>query len=263
MDLTTFDAVLLDLDGTIWHEHAPLPGAVDLVRQLQQRGQTFGFVSNSGASPARVVHLLAAMGLQVDEATILTAAGAACDYVLETFGAGCRVFNAGNDTVDELLAGRVTLVEPDDAAGCQAVVIASLHHERAAAPRLQAALRHLLRGAQLVAMCNDRYFPTPRGVEIGSGGVAALLSYAAAVTPVFCGKPEAWFFLDLCRRLRVDPSRCVLIGDNLESDVAGARRVGIRTILPLTGVTDRPAAAAAAADRRPDWVIDDLRTLLR
>ena len=259
LDLRSFDAVLFDLDGTIWHEHLPLPGAIALVRRLQEGGQIHGFVSNSSASPAGVVRRLAAMGLTVTEQTILTAAAAACDYVLDTFGPGARVFNIANPSIDELLSGRTILLE-DETAECDVVLAAGLAHGCTTTIRLQSALRLLMRGANLIGLCADRAYPTPRGFEIGAGGVTAMLAYAANVPVTYCGKPEPWFFEDICHRLQVPPDRCLLIGDNLEADIAGARRVGMKTILTLTGLAT-PEAVAKATDK-PDAVVNNLSELL-
>jgi HAD superfamily hydrolase (TIGR01450 family) len=261
MNLSDFDAVMLDLDGTIWHENVPLPGAVDLVRAIQSRGQKYGFVSNSGSSPAGAVNRLAGMGIDAGIEQVLTAAGAGCDYVLETFGQGCRVMNLANDSVHELLDGRVIWVN-DVQAPCDVVIAAGLAHRFAAIERLQLGMQQLMKGAKLLGLCADRAYPTVNGFEIGAGGTTAMLAYAADVTPTYCGKPEAWFFLDLCRRLDVDPWKCVLIGDNLEADVAGARRVGMKTILTLTGLATRITAEGCPADRKPDRVIRDLTELL-
>ena len=79
--------------------------------------------------------------------------------------------------------------------------------------------------------------------------------------PVYTGKPERFFFEELCRRLGVAPSRCVLVGDNLESDIAGARGVGMRGVLVLTGVASRDDVSRAPADLRPDWVVSGLPDL--
>jgi 4-nitrophenyl phosphatase len=87
-----------------------------------------------------------------------------------------------------------------------------------------------------------------------------MFAYAANVTPTFCGKPEKIFFTELCRRLGVRPERCVLVGDNLESDIAGAKRVGIATILTLSGIATREDRQRAA--HQPDAVIKDLTDLL-
>lgn len=259
LDLRDFAAVLFDLDGTIWHEHLPLPGAVSLVQRLQECGHPHGFVSNSSASPAGVVRRLAAMGLTVSEQVILTAAAAACDYVLDTFGQEARVFNIANPSIDELLSGRATLVK-DDCEDCDAVLAAGLAHGCATPIRLQKALQLLMGGASLIGLCADRAYPTPRGFEIGAGGVTAMLAYAADVPATYCGKPEPWFFEDICHRLQVSPHRCLLIGDNLEADIAGARRVGMTTILTLTGLAT-PEAVATAKDK-PHSVVGDLSELL-
>jgi HAD superfamily hydrolase (TIGR01450 family) len=259
LDLRDFAAVLFDLDGTIWHEHLPLPGAVALVQRLQECDHPHGFVSNSSASPARVVRRLADMGLNVTEQTILTAAAAACDYVLDTFDPGVRVFNIANPSIDELLSGRVTLMD-DECKDCDAVLASGLAHGCATPVRLQKALQLLMRGASLIGLCADRAYPTPRGFEIGAGGVTAMLAYAADVPATYCGKPEPWFFENICHRLQVPPDRCLLIGDNLEADIAGAHRVGMTTILTLTGLAT-PEAVAKATDK-PDAVVNDLSELL-
>ena len=116
-------------------------------------------------------------------------------------------------------------------------------------------------GAALVAICADRVYPSPRGLEFGVGAMAAMLAYASGATPVDCGKPQPLFFRVLCNRLGVDPQRCVLIGDNLESDIAGGKNVNMKTVLTLGGVSSRKEAEALPPERRPDWMINDLRDL--
>ena len=113
-----------------------------------------------------------------------------------------------------------------------------------------------------MGLCNDRVYPSPRGIEFGAGAMCAMLAYAANVKPVFCGKPERIFFVELCNRLKVDPARCVLIGDNLESDVGGAKSVGMRSILTLSGITHQRDVDALPAAARPDHVVEDLTELL-
>ena len=70
------------------------------------------------------------------------------------------------------------------------------------------------------------------------------------------------FFHELCNRLNVQPQQCVLIGDNLESDIAGAQRVGMKSVLTLTGVTQRDDVENLPHQRRPDLVIRSLQELL-
>ena len=261
MDFSPYAAVLLDLDGTLYHEDHALPGAVELVRRLQAEDQPFACLTNSTTSPARLVTRLAAMGITVAADQIYTAAAAAVDYVLAHFGARPRVFNLATDGVHDLLDGRVAWVD-DESADCDAVICGAPANAFATFDRQRTALTILRRGrTDLVGVCADRVYPSPRGIEFGSGAFTTLMAYAADVRPTFCGKPEPVFFAELCRRLSVAPERCVLIGDNLESDIAGGRGVGMDTVLVLTGVARPGDAEQLPPARRPGRVVADLTRL--
>lgn len=270
-DPDAFDAVLLDLDGTLRTVGGyALPGAAELVRALQAAGRPVAILSNSTISPAAVAGQLRKLGMLIDAGHVHTATAAACDLVVERFGGG-RIFNLIGPAVDELLAGRAEVIEPpsdeaDLAAWaaenrCDAVLIGTPSNAHVTPARQRAALYQLKRGAAAVGACADRVYHSVRGLEFGSGALAAMLGVAAGVTPTFAGKPEAVFFRTLCERLGVDPSRCVLVGDNLESDVAGGRGVGMATVLVLGGVSGRSDVERAEASHRPDAVIESLREL--
>lgn len=282
IDLNAFDAVLLDLDGTVYHEDHALPGAIELIRRLQRDGKPFACLTNSTSSPDRLAQRLQGMGVDVSPVHIYTAAAAACDYVQDRFGRDDasahisptppfphspsprkpRVFNLSTEGVEEMLDGRVTWVRSADER-CDAVICGVVLNVYATNDRQRAAMYLLRQGAALVGICADRVYPSPRGLEFGVGAMAAMLAYAADVVPIFCGKPEALFFNELCRRLSVAPERCVLIGDNLESDIAGGRGVGMTTVLTLGGgISSRADAARRPAALRPHGVIEDLRDLL-
>ena len=157
-----------------------------------------------------------------------------------------------------MLDGKVTWVQ-SSTEPCDVVLTGTLTSVHATDERLRTALE-LLRGGgvRLVGICADRVYPSPRGIEFGSGALTALLAYGAAVRPVFTGKPEPVFFRTLCERMNVSPSQCVLIGDNLESDIAGGKGVGMRTILTLTGVARLCDLTDLPLDKQPDWIVEDL-----
>lgn len=267
-DLNAFAAILLDLDGTVYHEEHALPGAIDLIRRLQREGRTYACLTNSTSSPERLSARLRRMGVEVDPAHIYTAAAATCDYVMQRFGArpdrastGPRVFNLSTEAVQEMLEGRVRWVQRMDEA-CDAVICGVPLNVYATEERQRTAMVLLRGGAALVGICADRVYPSQRGMEFGVGAMAAMLAYAADVRPVFCGKPEELFFRELCRRIATPPERCLLVGDNLESDIAGAKAVRMQTVLTFTGVSAQPDIDRLPADHRPEWVIQDLRELL-
>ena len=259
IDLSPYAAVLLDLDGTVYHEEFALPGAVALIRRLQQEGRPFACLSNSTTSPLRISERLMRMGLEVDPSHIYTAAAATADYVLTTYGKvrKPRIFNLATQGIHEMLDGSVDWVttpgEP-----CDAVIVGTPTNAFATEERQRLALILLRKNAAMIGICADRVFPSPRGLEFGSGAFCAMFAFAAQATPVFCGKPNAIFFQELCQRIGVAPDQCLLIGDNIEADVIGAKSVGMKTALVLTGVTRRRDLLIIPKEQQPEFVIEEL-----
>ena len=260
IDFAPFHAVLLDLDGTIYHEEHVLPGAVELVARLRREGRIFACLTNSTSSPQRIAARLARMGMDLAPELVHTAAQATADYVLQHHSPRPRLFNLATEGLEEMLNGRVDWVET---AGekCDAVIAGAMTNLYATEERQRIALALLRGGSALVGICADRVYPSPRGIEFGSGAFCSLLAYAANVAPVYCGKPEEVFFRSLCAKLHVEPARCLLIGDNLESDIFGGKRLGMRTMLILTGVTGSGDLSQVTDSHQPDAVIGDLREL--
>lgn len=267
IDFSPYHAVFLDLDGTIYDHDKPLPGAVELIERLKREHVRYACLTNSGSSPINACLRLEQMGIDVDPDHIYTAAAAACDFVMEQFSAEKignrkpRVFNLATNSCHNMLDGLVDWVERDDEP-CDAIIVGGPINRHASPERQSIALRLLKRGATLVGSCADRAYPGRDGLEFGAGALTWMLAYAADVQPVFCGKPQEAFFHELCRRMDVSPEWCLLIGDNIESDVMGAKAVGMRTILPLTGVTTQQQLDALSEEFRPDLVVRDLTELL-
>jgi len=285
IDLRSRRAILLDLDGTLYHEDRPVPGASELVAALQKAGRTFACLSNSTSSPSRISQRLARMGMNINPGHIYSAAAAAADYIFEHYPSAApseaaaesppgssssaaetspdrlpRIYNLATEGMRELLEGRVHWVESRDQP-CDAVVAGAPANVYATLDRQRVALVLLRAGADLVGICADRVYPSHRGLEFGVGAHCAMLSYASGVQPIYVGKPQEVFFRELCHKLGVEPSQCLLVGDNVETDIAGGKRLGMLTILTLTGVTQRADLDGLAADHRPDAVVPDLHTL--
>lgn len=263
IELSPFAAVLLDLDGTVYHDEHALPGAIALIKQFQGHGRTFACLSNSTTSPLRITERLGRMGVELDPSHVYTAAAATADYVLQTYGQSrrARVFNLSTEGIHDMLESSVDWVNTSGEP-CDVVIAGAPVNAFATEERSRIALQLLRKGAALVGICGDRVYPSPRGIEFGAGAFSAMLGYAAHVTPTFCGKPNALFFQELCRRLQVRPDQCLLIGDNIEADVIGAKAVGMKTALVLTGVTRRRDLIHLPKEHQPEYVIEELTDLL-
>ena len=146
MDFSEFDAVFLDLDGTIYHEENALVGAAELVGRLQREGRRFACLSNSTNSPGQISGRLKRMGMEVEAEHIYPATEAAATYVVEKYGGRARVFNLATTGMEELLEGRVEWVE---SAGqkCDAVIVGCPSNVYATEERQRAALVLLREGA--------------------------------------------------------------------------------------------------------------------
>jgi 4-nitrophenyl phosphatase len=262
MLLRDFDAVFFDMDGTLYREHRGLPGAAELIAHLRDSGRKFACVTNNSANTAEELRdRLAGLGVEVPSDSIYTACQAMAAWVRRR-GDRPRVFNFAGHALPVELAGDAEFVEGVTDA-CDVVAVAT-HMRENRIPfdfeRSLVGLNLLRAGADLLVGCRDRVFPIEGGgVEFGSGSWAALFAFAAGLPPeriTYAGKPEPEFFAPLCRKLGVEPSRCLMVGDNLESDIQGGRNAGMRTALVLTGVT-RPEVVAGSAIQ-PDAVFADL-----
>ena len=267
MRLTDFAAILFDVDGTLCAHHRALPGAVELVRRVQQAGLPHAFVTNNSAVPlARQVERLSRAGIDAPAAAIYTSGRAMADWIRARFPAtagraGPRVFNFAGEQLHDELADIATFVEtvrePVD------VVCVGSHLRENAVDfnydRAIAGLYHLRQGAELLVGCADRVYMYDGLPEFGSGSWGELFAFAAGLPRHkvhYAGKPDPEFFLHLCQRLGVPPQRCLLVGDNLESDVAGGLSVGMTTALVLTGVATE--ADVSGGRIQPHRIFKDL-----
>jgi HAD superfamily hydrolase (TIGR01450 family) len=262
-DFSPYAAVFLDLDGTIYHEHDVLPGAVELVTHLRTTGRRFACLTNSNSNPREIHERLLGMGIDIPATHIYSAVAAAADFVVRHLAVEKRprLFNLASGGLEELLEDRVVWVKLIDEP-CDAVMAGAATSSYATPDRQWQALQLLRAGAALIGTCADRVFPSPRGMEFGSGAMSMMLAYAANIRPTFCGKPELIFFDELCNRLNVRSDKCILIGDNLESDIAGARAVGMATVLTLSGVSREKDLIDLPAEKMPGRVITSLADLL-
>jgi glycerol 3-phosphatase-2 len=98
--------------------------------------------------------------------------------------------------------------------------------------------------------------PTERGVAPGNGSLVQVVATVVGRQPdVIAGKPNPALFELGAERL--EAVRPLVVGDRLDTDIAGGQRAGMRTALVLTGIT----RSVANGDPQPDYVLRDLRGL--
>jgi HAD superfamily hydrolase (TIGR01458 family) len=145
-----------------------------------------------------------------------------------------------------------------DAAAPDAVVVGDMGRDLTF-DLLNGAFRALHGGARLVATQKNRFWKAADGWTIDAGAFVAALEYAAGVEAVVVGKPAPGFFHAAAAQLGVPVEELTIVGDDLESDIAGGRAAGLRTVLVRTGKFDEGRLARVAEEGRPDLVVDSIR----
>jgi HAD superfamily hydrolase (TIGR01458 family) len=242
-------ALLVDLDGVLYVEDEPIPGAVDAVRAFRDAGLGLRFVTNTTQrSRTHTLDKLSRLGMPVSGDELITPAVLAVEH--------CRA--RGHERVALLMADDVKedfagLAEADDRV--DAVVVGDLG-ERFGYAVLNRAFRLILDGAELIALQRNRYWLRADGLALDVGPFVAALEYAADVEAVVVGKPAPAFFLLALSQLGAEPAHAAMVGDDVESDIGGAVRAGLRGVLVRTGKYREEAAAAA--DPAPTDVVDSV-----
>lgn len=258
--ISKFDGVICDLDGVVWTGDEAIAGAADAVTRLRRAGVRIVFVTNDPRSDAAYFQArLRRMGIDAAKREILTVARAAAEAVRKGEEPGARVLVIGTPALRrQVQSAGLEVVEPGSGAAIGAVVVGG--HDDFHYRELQAAVRALRAGATLYAAGRDRVFPAADGPAPATGAIVAAIEWSSGVEARVIGKPHSPLFEAALAELE-GRQRVIVIGDTLESDIAGAHRLGLPAVLVLSGNTS--AAELASSNVRPDLVIGSLAELER
>jgi HAD superfamily hydrolase (TIGR01458 family) len=124
---------------------------------------------------------------------------------------------------------------------------------------LNRAFRFLMDGAAFITLARNRYFRGADGLCLDVGPIVAALEYATQREAVLIGKPAREFFLLACQSMGVPSETTVMIGDDLEADVGGAKTAGCTGVLVRTGKFRPDQLEKVKID--PDLILDSLADL--
>ncbi len=257
--LQRYDHVLLDLDGCVWIDGACIPGSAEALAELRAAGKAIAFLTNGVRhSPEDYVRKLWALGLKASLEEVVTV-GAAIQYALAGRLPGSSAYVIGSSAIFRHVSeSGHRIVNGTPRATTADVVVVAGHNDFCYA-ELRDATQAVLAGAEILAAGRDRTFPAADGQWPGTGAIVAALEYATERTARSVGKPDPLIFDTALDRL--GPGRALMIGDRLDSDLAGAAAAQIDGAIVLSGVTSRELAEAAT-DPAPVAIADDLRELV-
>jgi HAD superfamily hydrolase (TIGR01457 family) len=250
-----YEAFLFDLDGVLYRGAQAVPGAAAAVRGLRTRGKAIAFVTNnSSATPHEVAGRLRRMGIQARAGEVETSALTTAE-VLANRGM-TSAFVIGEEGIRSALETAGVAVVDGEPDAVDAVVV-GLDRGADYAKLCSAALL-VQRGAALIATNPDTTYPAPDGSRWpGAGSLLAAVVAASGASPEIVGKPEPPIFraaLD-----RAGGGAALVIGDRLDTDIAGASRLGWDSLLVLTGIATPTELEASAV--KPTYTGADLGVL--
>jgi HAD superfamily hydrolase (TIGR01458 family) len=246
MSLDDIHGVLFDVDGTLLVNDRPVPGAVELLARLRARGLPFRITTNISRWPrTAIAAVLRRNGFAVEDHQVLAPGVLACRRILQS-GRPRAAFLLPEDGRSEFEG----LVHDEDHPDW--VVIGDLGRGFTW-ERLNRAYRWVEGGARLLAFHRNRAWDNGiDGVVLDAGPFVAALEYATRTTAVVVGKPDRAYFDLALADLGVPAAKTLVVGDDLETDIAGGAGAGCRTAIVLTGNTAREAAQTA--NPRPDFI---------
>ncbi len=251
-----YDAILLDLDGTVFAGQLPIPGALDAVAALSPT--TIRYVTNNASRrPAEVAGHLRELGFAASAEEVVTSAQAGARLVAQRVRAGSKVLVVGTEGLAAEVSA-VGLVPTRSAADEPKAVIQGHSPDNGWAALSEAALA-IAAGALWVATNVDTTLPSERGLLIGNGSMVAAVASATKATPIVAGKPAQPLLRDAIASARA--SVPLVVGDRLDTDIEGANAVGADSLLVLTGVSSLREVIGAPARQRPTHVGLDLGAL--
>ncbi|MDP9330256.1 MAG: TIGR01458 family HAD-type hydrolase [Actinomycetota bacterium] len=247
------DGVLLDIDGVLTVSWEPIPGSIEALDLLRDRGLPFRLITNTTTHTRdALASTLREAGFDVEPNMIVTAVVATASYV-RAYHPGARVLVLSDGDPREDLEG-VEVVDPGEEAD---VVVIGGASEGFTYEAMNQIFRLLMDGAALVGMHRNMYWRTSDGLELDGGAYIAGLEEAAGVSATICGKPAAAFFGSALDMLGTSPSRTAMVGDDIVNDVLGAQAAGLSGVLVKTG----KFLPADLAKGKPDVVLDSLADL--
>lgn len=255
--MTAIRAVLADIDGVLAVSWRPVPGAAEALAAIRDAGYSVALLTNTTSrTRAQIARLLEQAGFPVTAGDIFTAAALTAEYLTRQYpGARCAVLNDGDLSTE--LPG-VSLVSLDNDPPPDVVVLGGAGPQFSY-PALNRVFALARGGARLVTMNANLYWQTDAGLRLDTGAFLPGLERAAGVTVEVTGKPARAFFEAALDAVGAVPGEAVMIGDDIDSDVLAAQRIGITGVLVRTGKY-RPGSQTSST-AAPDHVIDSFADL--
>lgn len=258
MQLGDIKHLVIDMDGVLYRGNEAMACLPEFIEFLRREG--IGFVmatNNSGSTPAQYAAKLAKMGAVVNPEEIMTSGTATAAWLAARYPPGTPVHVFGEDSLRRAMVEHGFVLADEDVAVVAASIDWGVTYDK-----IKRASVLVRRGAAFVATNLDPTRPTEEGLVPGTGALIAAIEVGAGVKPTAIGKPEPTMFEMAMAQMGARPESTATLGDRIDTDMEGGKRAGLRTILVLSGSTERLEAEAYRDATGLDFIFEDIAELL-
>lgn len=244
--------VLFDLDGVLYVGSKPIMGAIDAVARIRDSGIPCRFVTNTSTlSLISLQNKINALGFSIPANEIISAPQATLLYLQHQHDPVCRLLLA-----DDVKKDFQHFRQADT--GVDYIVVGDIGSAWTY-PLLNEVFNNLMQGAKLIAIHKNRFWQTEQGLQMDIGAFIHGLEYASGAQAMMIGKPSADFFQVALDDMGLSAGDVAIIGDDIDADVGGGQRVGLKGILVKTGKYRQVYTDTSAV--RPDLIVDSVADL--
>jgi 4-nitrophenyl phosphatase len=253
-------SLILDMDGVLWRADSPIGDLPAIFDRIKQKGIKVAFATNNGTrTPEQITGRLSKYGVNVDPWQVVTSAMGVVDLLRQKFPSGGLVFAVGEDGIMAALSENGFSVLNEENAFKADAVVMSFDRQVTFSKISEAALL-VRKGVPFYATNPDKTFPTPRGEIPGAGAWISVITTSTGVEPIYAGKPLPYLFELARQRLGTKNNQTLVVGDRLETDIAGGQAAGCPVALVLSGVSTR--RDGETWQPRVDLIVESLADLV-
>ncbi len=258
--LGDFDNFIFDLDGVVYLRDQPIDTAVKFINLITEKGKRILFLTNNSKFSVEFYRKkLASMGVDVEKPLVLTSSAATAKFLQNNFSLdGCCAYLIGGEGLEgEIRKTSLKIMKGEDGKNADFVIVG--WDTRLTYEKLKIACLAINRGAHFIATNDDATYPSPEGLWPGAGSIVAALERSTGKRALVVGKPNRYMMEIAFSLLGGKRSRTLMVGDRLETDILGAKRIRLRTCLVLTGVATREEVNLSRV--KPDYIVSNLMEL--
>jgi HAD superfamily hydrolase (TIGR01450 family) len=248
---------LLDLDGTMYLDSQLVPGAIEFLSLVKEKGLRAIFITNnSSKSVEDYVAKLNRLGITATKADFFTSSMGMAITLNQRYP-GKKVYLMGTKSLRaELASSHVHLAKDRHD---HVDVVALGYDTELTYSKLEDICWLLQNDLPYLATNPDYVCPVEFGYVPDCGAIAEMLRHATGKMPQYIGKPDPMIIHLAIEQAGMKPEETVVIGDRLYTDIQSGINAQVTTICVLSGEATIDDVRSGSVT--PDYTVSSIKAV--